>query len=367
VTRRTRPYFQTGLYRWRSKSLLPRSSKKTSPKRKHIMPSQQAIYQYDKDGRLTTVTFANGAQVTYNYDSMGNRTSVVTALAANSFVFNGFRLSLSSSNPAPTADILAATTLYLVPFANDLLTLLNSSGSLITDEADGATISVSLSSLLAAHAYNIYGSDPTGSGTVTLSIGAAWTNLTTPSETLVAANPGGFLVLSTDTTKRYLGTVYATANGQVNDAQKDRGVFNSDNRLLRLCQAADATSSYTLTSGAGIRARDNNTTEGVGRFGVMFGIPQVEPFQVHIRGYGHSNTTNALYNFGIGVDSTTAFTDNYAHNIAIVNGVDNGFNASFLYQPAQGRHFIQAMESTNAGTATLTSQNGNVMRALVRI
>src|SRR6185369_1083164 len=109
------------------------------------MPTQQAIYQYDKDGRLTQVTFANGAQVTYQYDSMGNRTSVMQAVApAINYVFNGFRLSLSTS-PVTIPDILAATTLYLAPFENDLLTLLNSNGILFTDQADGATISISLS------------------------------------------------------------------------------------------------------------------------------------------------------------------------------------------------------------------------------
>jgi len=37
-----------------------------------------ATYTYDGVGRLKTVTFANGTVVTYNYDAMGNRTSVVT-------------------------------------------------------------------------------------------------------------------------------------------------------------------------------------------------------------------------------------------------------------------------------------------------
>lgn len=37
-----------------------------------------AIYTYDNLGRLKTVTFANGTVITYNYDAVGNRTSVVT-------------------------------------------------------------------------------------------------------------------------------------------------------------------------------------------------------------------------------------------------------------------------------------------------
>ena len=42
------------------------------------MASDTATYTYDSLGRLKTVTFTNGTVVTYNYDDMGNRTSVVT-------------------------------------------------------------------------------------------------------------------------------------------------------------------------------------------------------------------------------------------------------------------------------------------------
>ncbi|NJL71784.1 MAG: RHS repeat protein [Candidatus Competibacteraceae bacterium] len=38
-----------------------------------------ATYTYDSLGRLKTVTFANGTVITYNYDAVGNRTSVVTS------------------------------------------------------------------------------------------------------------------------------------------------------------------------------------------------------------------------------------------------------------------------------------------------
>ena len=42
------------------------------------MASDTATYTYDRLGRLKTVTFTNGTVVTYNYDDMGNRTSVGT-------------------------------------------------------------------------------------------------------------------------------------------------------------------------------------------------------------------------------------------------------------------------------------------------
>ena len=39
---------------------------------------QGATYTYDSLGRLTKVTFTNLTTIVYNYDAMGNRTSVVT-------------------------------------------------------------------------------------------------------------------------------------------------------------------------------------------------------------------------------------------------------------------------------------------------
>ncbi len=41
------------------------------------MSTKQAIYNYDPSGRLKEVTFSNGGKITYQYDSMGNRKSVV--------------------------------------------------------------------------------------------------------------------------------------------------------------------------------------------------------------------------------------------------------------------------------------------------
>ncbi len=46
--------------------------------KKSLFASDGATYAYDSRGRLQTVTFANGTTHVYNYDAMGNRTSVVT-------------------------------------------------------------------------------------------------------------------------------------------------------------------------------------------------------------------------------------------------------------------------------------------------
>lgn len=41
-----------------------------------------ATYQYDNLGRLKQITWTNGTTQVFNYDGVGNRTSVVTTCGA---------------------------------------------------------------------------------------------------------------------------------------------------------------------------------------------------------------------------------------------------------------------------------------------
>ena len=42
-----------------------------------------ATYVYYPNGRLESITYANGTVITYTYDQSGNRTQVVTTCSAN--------------------------------------------------------------------------------------------------------------------------------------------------------------------------------------------------------------------------------------------------------------------------------------------
>ena len=48
------------------------------------MAADSATYTYDSLGRLKTITFLNGTVITFNYDSAGNRTSIVTVCSPGS-------------------------------------------------------------------------------------------------------------------------------------------------------------------------------------------------------------------------------------------------------------------------------------------
>jgi hypothetical protein len=273
---------------------------------------------------------------------------------AGNNVINGFRFSLSATDPAPASDVLAATTGYLVPFTHDSITLVKGDGTLIIDNTNGGSVSLSFAAFTAGNVYRIFASDPSASGTPTLSA-IQWQSITTPGASLAVtpATPGGFLVLSSDHTKRYVADVYCTANGAVNDATKDRGVFNVNNRILRQCLAIDTTNTWTMSNQAQ-HARNNNTTEGIGRFGVMIGLAQ-DAIRVSIIGRAHSSTINVLYQPAFGVDTSTSYSRTAELTANPVN-VDRIAAASFTYMPSQGRHFFQAIESGN-GTSTVWGGN----------
>lgn len=57
---------------------ISKTAKTENLQKKSLLASDSATYGYDSRGRLQTVTFANGTTHTYNYDAMGNRTTVVT-------------------------------------------------------------------------------------------------------------------------------------------------------------------------------------------------------------------------------------------------------------------------------------------------
>ncbi|MDR3615532.1 MAG: hypothetical protein P4L53_18375 [Candidatus Obscuribacterales bacterium] len=330
-------------------------------------PIQSAVV-LDKLGRVTDVFFESGASQSFQYDALGNRISTNVVVAANAFVSNGFRLSLSPTDPIPSADITGANTGYLVPLTSSLLTLLSSTGTIFTDDSLGAAIPLSFSGMVAGNVYRIFASDPTQSGTISLSA-VAWTNPTTPGSAaaLAPASKGGFLASAGNATLRYIGDVYCnTTAGLVNDSAADRGVFNNENRAFRQCTALDpGTWSFSSTT---TRARNNNTTEGVGRFGVLFGNDP-EAFQIEAQAYGLGTTTNVYYSVGFGVDSITTFTGSLLSNMSVtVSGTRA--SGTLNYQPVIGRHYFQALEqifSLAPGTVTTYTYAPNTMNAIVRI
>lgn len=259
------------------------------------------------------------------------------------------RLTLETGVPISTTDQTAKTTLYLTKFRGDQVAVYDGSSawSVIALTAD---LSITLASLTAALPYDVY--VYSNAGTLTLEL-TAWTNTTTRATALTTVN--GVYVKTGATTRRYIGTICIVATGQCEDSSARRMVWNYYNRVDRKLLAADTTNTWTYTTDTW-RARNADTTDGVGRFAVIIGVAEdvFSAYNFNVI----SNTSSVAAEVGVGIDSTSV-------NSAAVFGsyVSAGSYANTIcnYQDvlAAGYHYIQALERSQAvGTTTWRGDAG---------
>lgn len=284
------------------------------------------------------------------------------------------RLTLSSTSPVMTADATAQTTLYYLPYQGANVPvyygsafvdyLLGSSGlSLALDSNSGDTGYQASGSLYDVFVF-------LNSSTLTLGTGPAWTNSTTRSAaisqlngiwvnsaaiTIRYGNVSGNTVSAPANLATYLGTLYATANGQTGVSLRPTaaaggsntiiGLFNAYNRVRISARCIDNTFSWTYNSTT-VRPSDNSTSN---RISFVDGLAQIfseATYQVEI--YPDSNG-----NFvGVGFNSTTAFTDvTGAHNSVTTVQFNSETGKGSAY-PLLGFNYWQALEACNDTNST---------------
>jgi YD repeat-containing protein len=93
----------------------------------------QATYTHDNLGRLTLAVFDNGTQVSYSYDAVGNRTSVVRvgSLATTDGDPSQceLRASLTQNDPWGLADVSNGSILYFTPIYDGRVGIWNGSAT----------------------------------------------------------------------------------------------------------------------------------------------------------------------------------------------------------------------------------------------
>jgi hypothetical protein len=243
------------------------------------------------------------------------------------------RLSLESGVAVSTTDQAAKTTLYLTPLPTGSTIALYQSGWRYRTLAE---ISLATTGLTASKPHDIFVYD--NAGTLTLEA-VAWTNDTTRATAL--ATQDGVYVQDSAANKRYVGTVYADASKQIDDSTSFRGVWNMYNRVRRQAVAIDTTDSWS--HGSTFRARNTNTTNGVGRFTFILGLGDVL-VEAQNLGAGQNSTSTNVAGVSIGLDSTSAAATNvttwgHTHTDIITPSV-----ATYKGYPGVGLHFLQALE-----------------------
>jgi hypothetical protein len=168
--------------------------------------------------------YANDKLYAYRagWKPIGARTEVVNPATCDA------RLTLTSGVPVTTADVTAASTVYLTPYRGCLVSLYDGTAwtySPLTEK------SLSLSGLTAGKNYDVFLHD--ASGTLTLTLSSAWTNDTTRADAL--AYQDGVRVLASDHTKRLVGTIRATGADTTESSLLRRFVVNEFHPLPISC------------------------------------------------------------------------------------------------------------------------------------
>ena len=264
------------------------------------------------------------------------------------------RLTLSSGVPVTTADVTAATTVYLTPFKGDQISLYDGSSSWSSFTLSEISLAVPATTTTM---YDIFVYDNVG--TLTLDA-TAWTNDTTRATALVLQN--GVLVKSGQTERRYVGSFRTTGvSGQTEDSATSRFLWNYYNRVTRFAESKITTVSWTYNS-AVWRAANNNTTVGQGRVEIIVGVSEdviaARATSIFFRSGGSG--ANFIGAAGIGIDSTS--TNSAFLRGGIVGSTNTAsvpiFVTYYKSPVAAGYHFVQSLESVEAGvTSTIYGRN----------
>ncbi len=293
---------------------------------------------------------------------------------ANTIVVPQGRLTLSSNTPVQNASVAGATTVYYSPYVGALVpiftgtywfNLLISQLSLVLDT----------SGHIAGNLYDVF-LYWTGSA-VAIGTGPAWTNSTTRSAAISQLN--GRWVNSASITLRnnsvnasgvatntalYVGTIYATANGQTSHvfsatgAQCVLGVYNAYNREPMQASQSDGTSSWTYATATWRAARGQSTNS------ILF-VDGLQQSFIRSNYISNAEPTVSDSSFtSVGIDSTSS--PNFISQLAITAGSGAPvltLPGENVFLPQIGAHTLYALEDS-PNSATITFQGGANVSAL---
>jgi len=247
------------------------------------------------------------------------------------------RLTLESDVPVSSTDQTAKTTVYYTPFNGSFLSLYDGTS---WNAYSFAQLSLTTSGLSANSNYDIFAY--VSGSTVTLEYSAAWTSDTARSDAISLLN--GVYVKTSNTTRRYLGSIRSNASTQFTDSLANRLVWNFNNKVLRGMYGFI----YSLSHSYNGNTREYNGGVSVTRLYFITGI-NGETFIANATAPVTSSGTSCNVLFG--VDSTTV-----QFGAAVSDDRPAGFtrrSITSLGQVNLGFHYLTGLQNTeSAGSAT---------------
>lgn len=255
------------------------------------------------------------------------------------------RLTLTSGTPVTTGDVTNAGTIYFTPFRGSKISLYNGTYWVLHDFTERSlALSVTSGSVYDVFIYN-------NSGTLTLELSAAWSSTTVRTDALTMVD--GIYVKSGATTRRYLGTIVASASNATTDSASSRLVWNYYNRVRKTFSVSDGTSTWNYTT-ASWRSSNNSTANRINYVG---GIAESRLTLLYTQ---LLTTTGTVYT-GLCEDCTNGYNYSPVGTFAQASmGGGNRHVALFNRNLFTGSHYVQSTEYGGTST-TFYGQGGHAI------
>lgn len=315
----------------------------------------------------TSGTPANG--------QMAQWTSSTTVQGISFTITPQHRITLASATPVMTSSQAAKTTVYVTPYSGNLMPIYDGTNFIPTvfAETSQATTDTTKSpaAVAASSVYDIF--CWVDSGTNRCTRGPAWTNINTRSAGTALVMVNGILLNSVSITNgpaasrgTYMGSICSDGSSQINYVFGTTGtsggtaanlcVWNAYNRRNITTTVQDTGTSYSYTGAGTIRqVRGGTNFQATVLLGLLEdGVGYSFSSQMS---FGASNGLKGF--FGIGVDSTSAFTKPpfYCRQNQTTNAYECGGSSSGSLTTAQigsiGVHVISGNEESATGAVTM--------------
>lgn len=264
----------------------------------------------------------------------------------------GLRLTLTTAVPVTTADVTAATNVYVTPLRGGQCAFYDGSAlwTMLTNAEVTVAVPATTSTMYDVFCYN-------NSGTMACEA-LAWTNDTTRATALTTQN--AVLVKSGATTRRYIGSFRTTlVSGQTEDSAAKRFIWSYYHRAHRRLFVTGNAANWQYQT-ATWRQANNNTANQVA---VVVGVAE-SLASLTLRILMQSTIAAQPVAVSIGQSSTTV-PSAYGGTAIVQASIITYYEAHLDAYPAVGYTFFAWLEwSTASGTTTWYGGAGNVTGAV---
>lgn len=269
-------------------------------------------------------------------DTVSFHTTLADAIAATS------KVNLTASVTSRIIVLgVTATTLYFAPHTGNRVSLYDGTRwRLYSFTERSLAFSASLTS---GKNYDVFLYD--NSGTLTLELSAAWTSDTVRADALTTQD--GVYVKSGATTRRWLGTIRASATDTIESTTEKQYVWNACNQIALPLSRYESAASWTYTLATFQQANANAANQ----VDWVCGLPTT--FAVTLLAHAANSSASITRSAGIGMDGITSVIGLGPESNADGAGERTSLPAAASGVSPIGRHYLTWLEYSGAsGTCT---------------